>query len=729
MLNFKFLQRLLATLLLVTASTLAAASQPPADTSSAAAAQDDATSAPLKPSAKEPLVDQLVTRLLENYHYSDKQLNDKLSKIILNGYLDSLDGSHSYFLASDIEEFRHKYATQLDDDLKDGKLDAAFEIYARYQKRMRTQIHFALRQLQTKPDFSKQEDFSYERSDAPWPADQAAMDSLWRKRVKNDAIGLMLAGKSWKEASDLLKKRYQNFLHRSKQIKPGDVFEAYMNAYAQALDPHTLYLSPHDSEEFNIRMSLTYEGIGAALQSEDEYIKIVRIIPGGSAAADGELKPNDRITAVAQGKDGKFVDVIGWRVDDVVDLIRGPKHSVVKLQILPGGAAPGAPEKTVTLVRKEIQLANQAAQSEVKTIKRDGHDFKVGVINVPAFYLDYRGKMNGDKDYRSTTRDVRKLIDNLKKKGIDGLVLDMRNNGGGSLEEATEMVGLFIDQGPVVQLRNSAGDIEVQKDPEAGKTWDGPLVVLVNRLSASATEIFAGAIQDYGRGVIAGSNTFGKGTVQNLYPLSRILKSQQDFGQVKLTIGKFYRVTGSSTQLRGVQPDIDLPSAVDKNDIGEETMPSALPWDQIGSAVKDMHLHPLDVLPQLRTMHEARVAHDKGFQLFKQQIAHYRELDSRKTVSLNLETRKQERDKEQAASKARDAAWRAAQGLPPKSGDSDTGKDGDKTADADTDGGSNGDNGDAPDVLLHEAAEIATDWATLKQAGEVDAHNMASSEN
>lgn len=725
MLNSKFSRQWLMALLV--AATLVGFQPAFADSKPAASAKPAAEQA-LQPTPEEPLVDQLVTRILENYHYADKQLNDELSKVILNGYLDSLDGSHSYFLASDVASFRDKYATELDDQLKDGKLDAAFEIYGLYQKRMRARIHFALEQLKNKPDFSKKESFAYDRADAPWPSTEAEMDALWRKRVKNDAIGLMLAGKSWEDARDLLRKRYENFLHRSSQIKPGDVFEAYMNAYAQALDPHTLYLSPHDSEEFNIRMSLTYEGIGAALQSEDEYIKIVRIIPGGSAAQDGELKPNDRITAVAQGKDGKFVDVIGWRVDDVVDLIRGPKDSVVKLQILPGGAAPGAPEKTVTLVRKEIQLANQAAKSEVKTIQRDGRDFKVGVINVPAFYLDYRGKMNGDKDYRSTTRDVRKLINKLKGQGIDGLVLDMRNNGGGSLEEATEMVGLFINQGPVVQLRNSDGDIEVQKDPEAGETWSGPLVVLVNRLSASATEIFAGAIQDYGRGVIVGSNTFGKGTVQNLYPLNRVLKSKHDAGQVKLTIGKFYRVTGSSTQLRGVQPDIDLPSAIDNSDIGEETMPSALPWDQIGSAVSDMHLQPLSVLPRLQAMHKARVANDKSFQLFEQQIAHYRELDSRKTVSLNLEDRKQERDREQAASKARDAAWRAAQGLPPKNDSDKANSDAGKSPDAADDQSQDPDGSDAPDVLLHEAAEIATDWATLKQDDEVDTHNMASSD-
>jgi carboxyl-terminal processing protease len=502
----------------------------------------------------------------------------------MDRYIESLDGNRMYLLASDIEFFE-TYRYRLDDIVRSKPLDPVYEMFSLYQTRVQERLNFALAELESEPDYSVEENYLFDRSEEAWAVTSEELDEIWRKRVKNDALRLALAEKTWEETQELLRKRYNRYLKRIDQVKSDDVFETFMNAFAHTLDPHSSYLSPRNSEEYRIQMSLSYFGIGASLQLDDDYVQIVTIIPGGPAAIDGKLKPNDRITGVAQGPEGDMVDVVGWRLDDVVDLIRGPANTTVRLQIIPAGALPGSSEKIVALTRDQVKLEEQAAKSEIVTKPRHGREWRIGVIEVPSFYRDYRALSNGDKNYTSTTKDVKRLIGELEEQGIDGLVLDLRGNGGGHLTEATALSGLFIDNGPVVQLRNSSGRISRLDDPDpvARVAYNGPLAVLVDRFSASASEIFAAAIQDYARGVIVGQQPFGKGTVQNLYSLDQYLKPEggPGYGQLTLTIGKYYRVTGESTQHRGVDPDIELPSMIDTEAFGESVRDSALPWDTI----------------------------------------------------------------------------------------------------------------------------------------------------
>ncbi|MEM9335939.1 MAG: carboxy terminal-processing peptidase, partial [Pseudomonadota bacterium] len=460
-------------------------------------------------------------------------------------------------------------------------------------------------------------------------------------------------------------------------------------------------LSPRNSEEYRIQMSLSYFGIGASLQSDDDYVQIINIIPGGPAAIDGKLKPNDRITGVAQGSDGNMVDVIGWRLDDVVDLIRGPAKSVVRLQIIPAGALPGAGFKEIALTRDQVKLEERAAKSEIVTVPRDGREWRIGVIEVPSFYRDYRALSKGDKNFTSTTRDVKRLIKDLEEEGIDGLVVDLRNNGGGHLTEATALSGLFIDNGPVVQLRASNGRISRLDDPDpvSRVSYNGPLTVLVNRFSASASEIFAAAIQDYERGVVVGQQTFGKGTVQNLYSLDQYLNPEGDkgHGQLTLTIGKYYRVTGETTQNLGVSPDIALPSSIDATLVGESVRDSALPPDKI-TTTRFKAGSPLDqTIQTLTTSYTERAADDPNFQYLVKGIQEVEEARARKTLSLNLDTRLREREDESERALARENERREALGLEPLASLEDL------------------DSEDLPDILLQEAANIATDMAEIRQ--------------
>ena len=401
-------------------------------------------------------------------------------------------------------------------------MDPAFAIFARFQQRNRERIKFAVAQLDKEPDWTSTRTSNSTAKGAVGRCPGAELTIFWRKRVeKNDALSLLLTGKNWDEVTKLLKKRYETTLKRIDQVSADDVFESLMNAYARAYDPHSSYFSPRSSEEYRIQMSLNYDGIGASLQLVDDYVTIMNVIEGGPAAVAGTLSVKDRITGVGQGKEGPVTDVLGWRIDDVVQLIRGRAGTQVRLQVLPAGAGPGTPEKTLEFTRNKVTLEAQAAQKELRTIKRSDKEIRVGIINVPAFYQDVEAQNAGEKDFRSTTRDVRRLINELKSEKIDGLVLDLRGNGGGYLPEATALTGLFVDKGPVVQLKVTDGQLEVQDDPEPGVAYSGPLAVLVDRFSASASEIFAGAIQDYHRGVVLGQRTFGKGTVQNLVPLDR----------------------------------------------------------------------------------------------------------------------------------------------------------------------------------------------------------------
>lgn len=665
-----------------------------------ASSQAVSTNAPLEPESRHEEVGKLVAQFIRKSHYLHVAVDDDLSSRVMDRYIDALDRNHMYLLASDIEFFE-QYRYLLDDIVANQPLDPVFEMFSVYRTRVGERFKFALEQLDVEADFSIDEGYEFDRSELPWADTSAELDDLWRRRVKNDALNLTLADKTWEETREILSKRYTQFGKRMEQVKSDDVFETFMQAFAHTLDPHSSYMSPRNSEEYRIQMSLSYFGIGASLQTEDDYVKIVNIIPGGPAAADGSLKPDDRITGVAQGEDGDIVDVIGWRLDDVVDLIRGPANTVVRLQIIPAGALPGSTENVLSLTRNQVRLEEQAAKSSVIQVPRDGRDWSIGVIEVPSFYRDYRALSSGDKNYASTTKDVKRLIAELEEQGIDGLVIDLRNNGGGHLTEATALSGLFIDNGPVVQLRNANGRISRLDDPDpvARVAYNGPLAVLVNRFSASASEIFAAAIQDYARGVIIGQKTFGKGTVQNLYSLDQYLSANDEkgYGQLTLTIGKYYRVTGESTQHRGVDPDIDLPSAIDTELVGESVRDSALLWDTI-QTTRFRAGEPLDnMINSLAVSHAKRSTDDPNFQYLLQNIENDKEHRTRSQISLNIDTRRAEREENLERALLLENERRVAVGLEVLASLEDLEEE------------------DRPDIQLDQAASIVTDLAVLRE--------------
>lgn len=676
--------------LLVVCVLLAGTAQTPV-----ANAVANATGQDLSPTERQRRVSKLVSNVIERSHYRQSPINDPVSALVLDRYLDQLDGSRSYFLASDIAEFE-RFRYQLDDAVVNGSLEPVFTIFNRFQQRNRERIAHALELLKTEPDFTIDESFEFDRTKAPWAKSQAELDDIWRKRVKNDALSLMLTEKTWAETRDILQKRYERVLKRTEQVTSDDIFEVFMNAFAHVFDPHSSYFSPRNSEEYRIQMSLSYEGIGASLQLVDDYVTVLNVLPGGPAAISGKLTANDRITAVAEGTGGKPVDVIGWRLDDVVQLIRGKINTTVRLTILPAGATPGSPEKTIELVRNKVTLEAQASQKEMRKVKRDDREIAVGIINVPSFYQDFEAKSSGEKNYRSTTRDVRRLIEELKAEKMDTLIVDLRGNGGGHLTEATALSGLFIPAGPIVQLRETGGRVEVLDDPEPTIAWDGPLIVLVDRFSASASEIFAGAIQDYGRGIIVGQQTYGKGSVQNLYPLDRYaLGPDPGFGQLTVTIGKYYRVTGESTQHRGVQPDISMPTAISTEEVGESTRVSALPWDRIRPVEFGKSAQWAQVIPALAQAHERRIAEDPDFKSLLADLESFEQVRTQKKLSLALKTRVSEREQLEQARLARENARRAAHDLPQIEKLSDL----------------NG--AEPPDAVLAETTQIAADLSAM----------------
>jgi carboxyl-terminal processing protease len=676
------------------AALLGAASNPPPAAAPAST---------LAPTDQQNYVARRVSDIVAREHYRRAPLDDRLSSLILDRYLDAIDGSRSYFFASDIAEFE-RYRYQLDDAIKAGDVEPAFVIFRRFQQRSRERISYAESLLANQPNFDVDESFNFDREKEPWPASVAEMNELWRKRVKNDEVSLT-------EVVDTLRKRYDRVSKRLDQSKPEDVFEAFMNAYVLSLDPHSNYFSPRNSEEYNIQMSLSYEGIGASLQLTDDYVTVIDVIAGGPAAVSGKLSANDRITAVGEGKNGEFTDVIGWRLDDVVQRIRGPGGTVVKLQVLPAGAAPGSAQRIVEFTRNRVSLEAQASQKKLLTVQRNGKDVKIGVITVPSFYQDYDASRSGAKDYRSTTRDVQRLIGELRKEGAQALIMDLRANGGGYLPEAESLTGLFIEKGPVVQLRDTTGHIEVDDDPDPAIVYGGPLIVLVDRFSASASEIFSGAIQDYGRGIIVGQQTYGKGTVQNAHPLNyTIFGRKPDLGQLNVTIGKYYRITGESTQDRGVLPDITLPSLINANEVGESTRDRALPWD---------HIDPVGFTPasdlkadigRLAKLHEERSASSPEFKYVRDDIAAVDAIRSQKTLSLSLKAREAERKRQDADRLARENTLRAVQSKPPYKSLEEI-KD-DATA----------------SILLQETAQIAADYAlslNTRRTGPTQAHRLS----
>ncbi|APE97721.1 tail-specific protease [Pseudomonas hunanensis] len=613
----------------------------------------------LQPDRDEIVASLNVVELLKRHHYSKPPLDDARSVIIYDSYIKLLDPARSYFTAADIAEF-DKWKTQFDDFLKSGNLDPGFTIYKRYLDRVKQRLDFALAELNKgvdKIDFTTKETLLIDRKDAPWMKDQAELDDLWRKRVKDEVLRQKIAGKEPKQIQETLTKRYKNQLARLDQTRAEDIFQAYINTFAQSYDPHTNYLSPDNAENFDINMSLSLEGIGAVLQSDNDQVKIVRLVPAGPAAKTKQVAPADKIIGVAQGNK-EMVDVVGWRLDEVVKLIRGPKGSVVRLEIIPASNAPSdQTSKIVSITREAVKLEEQAAKKSVLKLKQDGRDYKLGIIEIPAFYLDFKAYRAGDPEYKSTTRDVKKLLTELQKEKVDGVVIDLRNNGGGSLQEATELTSLFIEKGPTVLVRNSDGRVDVLEDENPGAFYKGPLALLVNRLSASASEIFAGAMQDYHRALIIGGQTFGKGTVQTIQPLNH--------GELKLTLAKFYRVSGQSTQHQGVLPDIDYPSIIDTKEIGESALPEAMPWDTIRPAIRPASDPFKPFLAQLKAQHEARSDKDAEFTYIRDRLALTQKLMNEKTVSLNEQERRARHDEIEAKQLALENVRRKAKGEEP----------------------------------------------------------------
>lgn len=588
---------------------------------------------------------KIIAYILDNNHYRKIVLNDSLSSVILDRFIESLDNNKTYFTAQDIRNFE-KYRFLVDDLIKAENVDVAYEIYNVFSKRFTERMKYVTEKLiPQKFDYTANEYYETDRDKEPWAKNDAELNEIWRKIIKSQALSLKLTGKSQEEIQKMLKERYDRLIKSySRDINSEDVFSMYMNSLTESYDPHTNYFSPEAADRFKQSMSLSLEGIGARLQMDNDYTKIVEVIVGGPAEKSNLVQPNDRIVGVAQGTDGEMVDVIGWRLDDVVKIIKGPKGTKVRLKILPATMGVNGPTKEIVLVRDKINLEDQRAKKNVINYQKDGQSLKLGVITLPSFYMDFEEYQKGNPEYMSTTRDVQRLIKELQATGIDGLVLDLRNNGGGSLSEAIDLTGIFIKDGPVVQVKNSANKIEVGTDDDPAVVYNGPLVVLTNRFSASASEIFAGAIQDYHRGVVVGESTYGKGTVQTVIDLGKFIQDPNDkVGQLKLTFQKFYRVTGSSTQNKGVTPDVKLPTALDPEQFGESSSPSALPWDEIRSTLyRKTPVINDKVLTSLNKAYNERLKNDPILSKFVVETAETKKNLKDTRISLNEAVRKKE---------------------------------------------------------------------------------------
>jgi carboxyl-terminal processing protease len=671
-----------------------------------------------KPTYEQTLRGSLATKFLANWHYKDTRLDDELSTEIFDRYLDVLDPNFSFFLASDIESFE-PYKLTMDDALQHSDPTPAYDMFSTYVDRVHERVKYARSLLETPFDFTIDESYPWDRSEVTWAKTEQELNEFWRLRVKNDFLRLRLAGKEDADIVETLDDRYANLDRRISELNSDDVFQYFMNAYAQSIEPHTAYLSPRSSENFEISMSLSLEGIGALLGREDEYTSIARVVPGGPADKEGHLEAGHNIVAVGQGNDGKMVDVIGWRVDDVVDLIRGPKHTIVRLEVFPEDEGPDSQTTIIEIVRDEVKLEEQAAKSQIIEVPGvDGEMVKVGVIDLPVFYLDFAGRAQNLPDYRSSTRDVQKLIDDMKADGIEGLVVDLRNNGGGSLLEATTLTGLFIDEGPVVQVRNSSGRISTEEDTDPGMAWEGPMAVLVNRYSASASEIFAAAIQDYGRGLIIGETTFGKGTVQNLVDLDdyKMDKEAGKMGQLKITMAQFFRVNGGSTQNRGVEPDIHFPSAGDPEDYGERSLKNALPWTSIPTTKYDREgdLSKMTVVADFR--YQDRIGQNQEFGWLLSDVDEFNKNKDKKDISLLEVNRRADMDKDKATREERKAASKESGGPVFEGSDELVGVTGPPEAGLDEEDDAvdeENEEDEKPDLLLRESARIVGDMIEL----------------
>ncbi|SFH78355.1 C-terminal processing peptidase-1. Serine peptidase. MEROPS family S41A [Modicisalibacter xianhensis] len=644
-----------------------------------------------------------VVESLRYGHYADVELNDAWSQRAFDQFLDVLDSQRAYLVQRDINRFSD-LQTHLDDAVEEGELERVYEFYNLYQQRVESRLEWLIDEIDAglDYDYTSNERLAIERGDEPWSGNESALDTLWTKRLKNAALSLELSGQTTEAIEETLHDRYASQLSRIRQTNPEDVFGLFMAAVTSTTDPHTEYLSPRQGESFDIQMRLSLEGIGALLQTEGEYVKVSSLVPGGPADKSGLLQPADRIVGVGQGDEGEITNVVGMRLDEVVDLIRGPKGSTVRLDIVPAKAVDVTRSHVIEIVRDTVKLEDQAASSEVITVTRDDGEHRIGVIDIPTFYVDFDAWQAGEEDYRSTTRDVAKEIEKLKAAGVEGIVLDLRNNGGGALQEANSLIGLFIDRGPTVQVRDAQGRISLYGDTDSGSLYTGPLAVLVNRLSASASEIFAGAIQDYGRGLVLGSRTFGKGTVQTLNDLSH--------GQIKLTRAKFYRITGESTQHRGVYPDLLFPSLVDPDVIGESSLENALPWDTVRSVQYRQYGEPKRYLETLENLHEARIDQEPNFTYLERQASLIKQLREQQTsISLNREQRQREMDAQEGEQLSLENQRRQALGLDPLENWIDAREEESTQANQEEDGEP------IDRAQIVESAEILLDYARLSQ--------------
>jgi len=662
----------------------------------------------LKPTLEQGQAASLSAEVLKRYHYKPIPLNDDLSQKIFDAYIKSLDGEKIFFIQTDIDQFSNA-RTKLDDAILSENLGIPFAIFNLYKQRISERITYAQSLLKQGFDFTKQESYQYDREKAPWLKSEDEAHELWQKRVKNDWLRLKLAGKTDKNIVEVLNKRYDNYLKGINKLKSEDAFQSFMNAFAMTVDPHTNYFGIRASEDFDISMKLSLDGIGAVLEEKDEYTTIRELVAGGPAALSGKLKVGDKIVGVGQGEGSPIVDVTGFRLDDTVALIRGTTDSLAVLEILPAEAGPDGKHKFVSIIRKKISLEKQAAKKSIIEVKDGAITRHIGVITLPVFYEDFAARAKGDKDYKSATRDISALLDGLKKDKVDSVLIDLRNNGGGSLTEAINLTGLFIDQGPVVQERDAKGEIKVDSDNDRGVAWNGQMGVLINHASASASEIFAAAIQDYGRGIIIGETSFGKGTVQTVVDLDDLVKnSKPKFGELKMTVAQFFRINGGTTQLRGVIPDVSLPSFLDSDSFGEASYDNALPWSQIKAADYMTTANLVSIVPTLKANHDSRVAKDKDFQYLVKDIADVTTERKKNSISLNFVDRQKERDAKEAILKSRE--------------DSNASK---KAASNRDDGLQSNErnlkddlalekaNKDTKDILLNEAANIMSDEVGL----------------
>ena len=599
---------------------------------------------------------------LEEKHYVRLEINDDFSSELLDTFVETLDSSKVYFLQEDVDRFE-QYRYNLDDSLRNSSVEPGFEMYNLYLQRLIDRLAHSIDIVEnhiTDMDFTLNEYVEIDREDASFAATTEELNEIWRLRMKNSVLSLRLTGDDETEIREKLSKRYRNQLNQILKTNERDVFQTYLATVARTVDPHTAYFSPRDSENFNMGLSLSLQGIGAQLTTEDEYTKIVELIKGGPAERGGDLQAGEKIVGIGQGPDGEIKDVVGMRLDDVVDQIRGEKGTTVRLNVIPADAVNEINSRVVSITRDTVKLEDQSAKKEVIELSYSGQDYRIGVINLPTFYFDFEAASRGETDYKSSTSDVRNLLEELKTEGVDGVVVDLRNNGGGSLSEVNQLVGLFIDTGATVQIRYSglgSGFKRAFGDNDPEVVYDGPLAVLVNRTSASASEIFAGAIQDYQRGVVLGGQTFGKGTVQEIIPMS--------YGQVKLTRSKFYRISGESTQHRGVLPDIAFPDILQTyEDLGESSLDGALPWDTVRPVEYSAYYPIQEVLPELQRRHEERAASSPDFIYLEDQIERAKRYADRDRLSLNEAIVKAEREAQRREEFDAENIRRLSKGLP-----------------------------------------------------------------